>query len=54
MGDGEVWPVLAWMTDHSAGATLGGMRPSDLQRETFAAVRRVVTRLARAHRAAYR
>jgi class 3 adenylate cyclase/tetratricopeptide (TPR) repeat protein len=48
MGDQELWPVLARMMDLPAGATLGSMRPQDLQRETFAAVRRLVARLARA------
>jgi DNA-binding SARP family transcriptional activator/tetratricopeptide (TPR) repeat protein len=48
MGDKEIWPVLARMMDLSAGAALATMRPLDLQRETFAAVRGVVARLAQA------
>ena len=48
MGTKELWPVLARMMDLSAGAALAGMRPLELQRQTFAAVRQVVARLARA------
>jgi class 3 adenylate cyclase/tetratricopeptide (TPR) repeat protein len=48
LGNNELWPVLARMMDLPAGAALGSMRPVDLQREIFAAVRMVVARLARA------
>jgi class 3 adenylate cyclase len=48
MGDKELWPLLARMMDLSAGAALARMHASDLQRATFAAVRRVVARLASA------